>query len=154
MFANDHNFHRIGSYDYDKLVGSIISTEPQGLDSIANPKLAIQAAEHKIAYLLQLRIFIRALPALRAALEGSTSDLLNKIHALVSDDSPTGILERINLTINEEAVRALKNGQKVARSAKLYAVRAQENQLLDVARLTCKLKVLLQAIIDKEGGVR
>ncbi|KIY45240.1 hypothetical protein FISHEDRAFT_61251 [Fistulina hepatica ATCC 64428] len=115
--------------DFDKLIVSLSSSEARVTNSV-------KPAAARVAQMLSLRNVVENIPALRSALEGSRSQLLNIIHELISDERIAKIEELINRHLNEEGAPA--KGGIAAVNARVYAVRANCNRLLDVARETYK----------------
>jgi DNA mismatch repair protein MSH4 len=131
------NNRRLKSLDVDKLIGQIAASQRQQSFSKSSADPA-KLSEAKINRLLQLRVLLHSLAALRTALYNSNSALLKTICNVLSDDRTEGILEEIAETINEDAVNSLQKGALQTRNTRIYAIKAEKKLLLDVARETCK----------------
>jgi len=89
--------------------------------------------------MLNLRAVVTELPALRKALEGCRSQLLCIIHDMIFDERLDIIDRLIGANLNDEITPA--KGGIGAVNARVYAVKAHQNRLLDVARETYKENV-------------
>ncbi|KAF9261928.1 hypothetical protein L218DRAFT_980745 [Marasmius fiardii PR-910] len=118
--------------DLDKLISMLVSSE-------ARPSTTAQGASVRVSQMLNLRIIIQSLPLLQKALENSKSQLLKIVHTILSDERLEKIDELIRSSLNEDSNPA-KCGI-AATNAKVYAVKANYNRLLDVARETYKENV-------------
>ncbi|OSD05707.1 hypothetical protein PYCCODRAFT_1384678 [Trametes coccinea BRFM310] len=118
--------------DLDKLISSLASCEVREISSA-------KTASARVAQMLNLRNIVQSLPRLAKALQGSRSQLLQIILEMISDDRLDKIAELVGNSLNDEAVPA-KGGLNGV-NARVYAVRANFNRLLDVARETYKENV-------------
>lgn len=103
-------------------------------------------SERKISLMLQLRTVVKALPALRAALSGSTSSLLCTIAAAFDDERPELMSDKIDKTIDDAAQGSLAKGPLAARNARAYAIKSSAKRMLEVARAA-----YLEAMSDLVG---
>jgi DNA mismatch repair protein MSH4 len=101
--------------DYDKLVGTLVQP---GATQYGSQNPAAEA-ERKIAHLIQLRTLVRNLPPLRAALGGCHANLLCKIKSILLDERPDAMRDRIDLTINEDALQGLQKGAFATKNTKV-----------------------------------
>ncbi|ESK84664.1 hypothetical protein Moror_13284 [Moniliophthora roreri MCA 2997] len=122
----------LAKVDFDKLIAVLVSSE-------ARPSTTAQAASSRVSQMLNLRNIVRNLPLLRKALEGSGAQLLRIIHEMLSDERLGKIDALIRSSLNEDAISA-KHGI-AATNVRVYAVKANYNRLLDVARETYKENV-------------
>jgi DNA mismatch repair protein MSH4 len=109
----------LGKLDSDKLVGSIISQSKPRRKSGGRNADPSKEAEHKIALMLQLRTFVKCLPAVCIALKGSRSTLLVTIEKLLSDETAGVMAALIDGTINEDAMSSLQKGALAAKNTKV-----------------------------------
>ncbi|KAF8736092.1 hypothetical protein AX14_000888 [Amanita brunnescens Koide BX004] len=119
----------LSKLDFDKLIVSLASS------SVRTINTAKPASQH-VAQMLNLRNIVRSLPLLRHALLGSRSPLLIYMHEMLSDERLDSIEKAICDNLNEDSLPA--KGGIGAVNAKVYAIRANCNPLLDVARETYK----------------
>lgn len=129
--------------DCDKLVGSIVMARPHAKAKSGDPA---KESERKISLMLQLRSVVKALPALRAALSGSSSSLLCTIAAAFDDERPEMMSDKIDKTIDDAAQGSLAKGPLAARNARAYAIKASARRMLEVARAA-----YLEAMADLVG---
>ncbi|RPD59471.1 hypothetical protein L227DRAFT_549255 [Lentinus tigrinus ALCF2SS1-6] len=122
----------LNKMDFDKLICSLASSEVREVSSA-------KRASAKVAQMLNLRNIVQTLPRLARALEGSRSQLLRIVVQMISDDRLDRIEKRVCESLNEEAAPA--KGGLNAVNARVYAVKANYNRLLDVARETYKENV-------------
>ncbi|CCM03700.1 uncharacterized protein FIBRA_05846 [Fibroporia radiculosa] len=122
----------LNKIDLDKLICSLASSEAREA-STAKPAAA------RVAQMLNLRNIVNVLPGIAKALEGSRSQMLRIIAEMVSDDRLSKIERLICESLNEDATPA--KGGLGAINARVYAVKANFNRLLDVARETYKENV-------------
>ncbi|KAI0735804.1 muts domain V-domain-containing protein [Earliella scabrosa] len=122
----------LNKMDLDKLICSLASSEAR---EVSNAKLA----SSRVAQILNLRNVVQTVPRLASALQGSRSQLLQIIGEMIADGRLAKIETRINESLNEEATPA--SGGLAAVNARVYAVKANFNRLLDVARETYKENV-------------
>ncbi|KAF9805911.1 hypothetical protein IEO21_08898 [Rhodonia placenta] len=118
--------------DFDKLICSLAASEARDTTN-AKPAAA------RVAQMLNLRNIVKSLPLLANALQGSRSELLKIVADMISDERLEKIEQLVRQSLNEEAVPA--KGGIGAVNARVYAVKANYNRLLDVARETYKENV-------------
>ncbi|PCH33162.1 hypothetical protein WOLCODRAFT_93032 [Wolfiporia cocos MD-104 SS10] len=118
--------------DFDKLICSLAASEARET-STAKPAAA------RVAQMLSLRNIVKNMPVLAKALAGSRSRLLQIVLDMISDERLLRIEQLVSETLNEEA--APTKGGLNAVNARVYAVKANYNRLLDVARETYKENV-------------
>ncbi|KAI9510622.1 muts domain V-domain-containing protein [Russula earlei] len=118
--------------DIDKLISSLASNETREASSA-------RTASSRVTQMLNLRDVVRHLPALQKALVGSTSELLKIICNMLSDERLEKIERLVSESLNEDA--SLQKTGIGAINARVYAVKANFNPLLDVARETYKENV-------------
>ncbi|PFH48211.1 hypothetical protein AMATHDRAFT_150385 [Amanita thiersii Skay4041] len=115
--------------DLDKLIVSLASSE-------ARPTNAAKPASQRVMQMLNLRNVVKNLPLLRQALAGSRPSLLVYVSEMLLDERLDRIGEAICENLNEDSLPS--KGGIGAINARVYAVRANRNPLLDVARETYK----------------
>ncbi|KAL0576893.1 MutS protein msh4 [Marasmius crinis-equi] len=118
--------------DLDKLISMLVSSE-------ARPSTTAQGASARVSQMLDLRKIIQSLPLLQKALENCKSQLLKIVHTMLSDERLERIDNLIRSSLNDDSISA-KHGI-AAINARVYAVKANYNRLLDVARETYKENV-------------
>ncbi|KAF8266638.1 muts domain V-domain-containing protein [Lactarius quietus] len=121
LLAQANALKHLCKVDLDKLISALASNEAREASSA-------RTASSRVTQMLNLRGVVRHLPALEKALIGSKSELLCIICDMLSD-------ERLN-----EGASPQKTGI-AAVNARVYAVKANFNPLLDVARGTYKENV-------------
>ncbi|KAH7920485.1 hypothetical protein BV22DRAFT_1198859 [Leucogyrophana mollusca] len=122
----------LNKMDFDKLISSLAATEVQVSSSA-------KSASARVSQMLSLRNLVKNLPFLQKALNGSRSQLLQIVHDMIADDRLTKIEEAIAENLNDEAGPA--KGGLAGVNSRVYAVKANRNRLLDVARETYKENV-------------
>ncbi|OAX40474.1 hypothetical protein K503DRAFT_687460 [Rhizopogon vinicolor AM-OR11-026] len=122
----------LNKMDFDKLISSLGFTE-------VRPTTTAKGVFSRVSQMLSLRTAVRSLPLLQTALSGCQSQLMKIIHEILSDERLAKIEELIAENLNDEAV-SLKGGIGAV-NARVYAVKANRNRLLDVARETYKENV-------------
>ncbi|KAF5312559.1 hypothetical protein D9619_003594 [Psilocybe cf. subviscida] len=122
----------LNKMDFDKLIVALVSSEARETSS-AKP------AAHRVSQILNLRNVVKNVPLLRKALEGAQSTLLQIMCEMLSDERLAKIEELVSGHLNEET--ATSKGGLGAVNARVYAVKANCNRLLDVARETYKENV-------------
>ncbi|KAL4244476.1 DNA mismatch repair MutS family protein [Abortiporus biennis] len=122
----------LNKLDFDKLIVSLASYESS---ETTNSKIAAT----RVTQMLQLRSVVKNVPLLAKALDGSRSQLLQIIHEMISDSRLEKIQRLIDDSLNDQA--APNKGGLGAITTKVYAVKANYNRLLDVARETYKENV-------------
>ncbi|KAF8908829.1 muts domain V-domain-containing protein [Mucidula mucida] len=134
--------------DFDKLIVSLASSETK-------PTSTAQGASARVSQMLNLRNIVKCLPQLRDALASCKSQLLVIVHDMLSDERLTKVDDLIAKNLNEETVPT-KHGIG-ALNARVYAVKANCNRLLDVARETYKENVgdiyALNLTLSEEHGM-
>ncbi|KAG9045604.1 MutS protein msh4 [Tulasnella sp. UAMH 9824] len=120
--------------DLDKLVASLTTSEPRASTTPG-------AASFRVRQMLDLRSVIRSLPTIATALQGCRSQLLQVIAEMVSDERIAKIDEKIADTLNQDANVAKGLAGLASLNSKVFAVRANYDRLLDVARETYKENV-------------
>ncbi|THH14058.1 hypothetical protein EW146_g6239 [Bondarzewia mesenterica] len=123
---------QMNKMDFDKLISSLAASETR-------PASTAKAASSRVSQLLNLRNVVKTLPALQKALIGSRSQLLQIICDMISDDRLSKIERLVCDSLNEDA--SPHKGGIGAVNARVYAVKANRNPLLDVARETYKENV-------------
>ncbi|KXN88409.1 hypothetical protein AN958_07315 [Leucoagaricus sp. SymC.cos] len=122
----------LNKMDFDKLIVSLASSE-------ARPTITAKGASARVSQMLNLRNLVKHVPSLKRALTGCQSQLLQIVHEMISDERLAKIEELVCTNLNEETITA--KGGIAAVNARVYAVRANRNKLLDVARETYKENV-------------
>ncbi|KAJ7607391.1 muts domain V-domain-containing protein [Roridomyces roridus] len=122
----------LNKMDFDKLIASLASSETK-------PSMASKTASARVAQMLELRNLVRNLPTLQKTLEGCTSQLLRIVYDMLSDERLANIERLVGGALNEDGAPA--KGGIAAVNARVYAVKANCNRLLDVARETYKENV-------------
>lgn len=122
----------LNKMDFDKLIVSLASSETR---AVSNAKPAAQ----RLSQVLNLRSVVKNLPLLRNALAGSRSQLLVIVHDMLADERLDEIEALVSANLNDDCVPA--KGGVGAVNARVYAVKANCNRLLDVARETYKENV-------------
>ncbi|KAG2030937.1 muts domain V-domain-containing protein [Suillus americanus] len=122
----------LNKMDFDKLISSLGFSE-------VRPTTTAKGAFSRVSQILSLRTAIRSLPFLQRALNGCKSQLLLIIYDILSDERLTKIEKLIAENLNDDA-GPVKGGIG-AINARVYAVKANRNRLLDVARGTFKENV-------------
>ncbi|KAG8977624.1 MutS protein msh4 [Tulasnella sp. 425] len=120
--------------DLDKLVASLTTSESRA-------SITPGAASFRVRQMLDLRSVIRSLPTIAAALQGCRSQLLQVVAEMVSDERIAKIDERIGNTLNQDANVAKGSAGLASLNSRVFAVRANYDRLLDVARETYKENV-------------
>ncbi|KAJ8590908.1 hypothetical protein M405DRAFT_932507 [Rhizopogon salebrosus TDB-379] len=120
----------LNKMDFDKLISSLGFTE-------VRPTTTAKGAFSRVSQILSLRTAIRSLPLVQRALSGCQSRLMKIIHEILTDERLTKMEELIVENLNDEA----GPGGIAAVNARVYAVKANRNRLLDVARETYKENV-------------
>ncbi|KAH7910010.1 muts domain V-domain-containing protein [Hygrophoropsis aurantiaca] len=123
----------LNKMDFDKLISSLAATEVH----VAN---TAKSASTRVSQMLSLRNLVKNLPFLEKALGGSKSQLLRIVHDMVADDRLVKIETVIAQNLNDD-VGPAKQGGIAGVNARVYAVKANRNRLLDVARETYKENV-------------
>ncbi|KAG1741768.1 muts domain V-domain-containing protein [Suillus paluster] len=122
----------LNKMDFDKLISSLGFSE-------VRPTTTAKGAFSRVSQMLNLRTAVRSLPFLQTALSGCKSQLLLVIYDILSDERLTKIEELVAENLNDDA-GSVKGGIG-AINARVFAVKANRNRLLDVARETFKENV-------------
>ncbi|KAH9891206.1 muts domain V-domain-containing protein [Cubamyces lactineus] len=118
--------------DLDKLVSSLAASEARETSSA-------KSASARVAQMLNLRNIVQSLPRLAKALQGTRPQLTEIIAEMISDERLEKIAGLIGQSLNDDTAPA--KGGLNAVNARVYAVKANFNRLLDVARETYKENV-------------
>ncbi|KAJ3862506.1 muts domain V-domain-containing protein [Lentinula novae-zelandiae] len=122
----------LNSMDFDKLIATLAASETILTNSA-------KAASNRVTQMLNLRNAVRNLPLLQKSLENTKSQLLRIIRDMLLDERLEKIDSLIRASLNEDTAPT-KHGI-AAVNARVYAVKANHNRLLDVARETYKENV-------------
>ncbi|KAJ3907340.1 muts domain V-domain-containing protein [Lentinula edodes] len=122
----------LNSMDFDKLIATLAASETILTNSA-------KVASNRVTQMLNLRNAVRNLPLLQKSLENTKSQLLRIIHDMLLDERLEKIDSLIRASLNEDTAPT-KHGI-AAVNARVYAVKANHNRLLDVARETYKENV-------------
>ncbi|KIM21051.1 hypothetical protein M408DRAFT_81053 [Serendipita vermifera MAFF 305830] len=124
--------------DLDKLIVQLAAT-------VAGPEVGetVKGAYDRMGQLLDLQKIIRNIPRVGRATAECGSALLRVIGELVSDQRLRMIDERISEDLNESSTGSKKGAGSglMAVMARVYAVKAERDPLLDVARASFKENV-------------
>ncbi|THG99004.1 hypothetical protein EW026_g3280 [Hermanssonia centrifuga] len=115
--------------DFDKLISSLAASE-------ARETSTAKTASVRVTQILSLRSIVKNLPFLVKALNGSRSQLLQIVQEMISDERLGKIEQLVSDSLNDNSV--VQKGGLGAVNARVYAVKANYNRLLDVARETYK----------------
>ncbi|KAG9093899.1 MutS protein msh4 [Ceratobasidium sp. 370] len=124
--------------DLDKLIAQLTTSENRPVGgTTGNAK----GASVRVEQMIHLRNVIRSLPGIVKALQGCRSSLLRMISAMLDDERVKSIDEVVGQGLNDDAITAgggggFGGGGFGAITKKVYAVRANFNRFLDVARET------------------
>ncbi|KZT24709.1 hypothetical protein NEOLEDRAFT_1156682 [Neolentinus lepideus HHB14362 ss-1] len=139
LMQNEETFHAVkdalktlNKMDFDKLISCLIASE-------ARVSPTVKPASSRVAQILNLRNIVRNLPILQKVVDGSRSELLRIICEMISDERLAKIEQLVCQSLNEDATPS--KGGLGAVNARVYAVKANYNRLLDVARETYKENV-------------
>ncbi|KIJ21259.1 hypothetical protein PAXINDRAFT_104273 [Paxillus involutus ATCC 200175] len=137
----------LNKQDFDKLISSLAASEVRVSGTA-------KSASARVSQMLSLQSVVRSLPFLQRALMGSKPQLLQIIHDMISDNRLALIADLIADNLNDEL--GSSKGGLAAVNARVYAVKANRNRLLDVARETFKENVgdiyqLNTALSEKHG---
>ncbi|KAI0271729.1 muts domain V-domain-containing protein [Gloeopeniophorella convolvens] len=122
----------LSKVDLDKLICSLASNETRETSTA-------RTASSRVTQMINLRDVVRYLPALQKALIGSKSQVLHIICDMLTDERLPKIERFVSRSLNEDA--SLQKTGLGAVNARVYAVKANCNPLLDVARETYKENV-------------
>ncbi|KAL5534740.1 hypothetical protein ACEPAG_1204 [Sanghuangporus baumii] len=123
----------VNKLDLDKLISSLATSEAR----VSN---AARSAASRVSQMLQLRGFIKQMPTVRDAIKGCQSRLLEIVYDMLSDERFEKLENLLSQSLNDDAI-SQKGGGLNAVNARAYALRANQNCLLDVARETYKENV-------------
>ncbi|KAG9126082.1 MutS protein msh4 [Ceratobasidium sp. 392] len=129
--------------DLDKLIAQLTTSENRPVGgTTGNAK----GAAARVDQMINLRNVIRSLPGVVKALQGCRSSLLCMISDMLDDDRVKSIDEVVSQGLNEDAISASNGGGFGgsgfgAITKKVYAVKANFNRFLDVARETYRENV-------------
>ncbi|KAI0809119.1 muts domain V-domain-containing protein [Irpex lacteus] len=118
--------------DFDKLISSLASSEARSTSTA-------KTASSRVSQMLNLRDIVKSLPLLAKALQGSRSQLLVIVREMLEDERLERIAGLVGGSLNDNAMA--QKGGLGAVNARVYAVKANYNRLLDVARETYKENV-------------
>ncbi|QRW13414.1 DNA mismatch repair protein MutS [Ceratobasidium sp. AG-Ba] len=141
----------IKKIDLDKLIAQLTTSESRPVGgSTGNGK----GASVRVEQLVNLRHVIRGLPKIVKALQGCRSSLLMMISDMLDDERVKSIDEIVSQGLNDDAISAaggggFGGGGFSAVTKKVYAVRANFNRFLDVARETYRENI--SDIIDLQN---
>ncbi|KAI0317904.1 muts domain V-domain-containing protein [Amylostereum chailletii] len=122
----------LNKMDFDKLISSLAASEARETNTA-------RMSSNRVAQMLNLRNLVKNLPPLEKALAGGRSKLLQIIRHLLADDRIPKIEAVVCGSLNEDATP--QKGGIAGVNARVYAVKANCNPLLDVARETYKENV-------------
>ncbi|KAL5535043.1 MSH4 [Sanghuangporus sanghuang] len=123
----------VNKLDLDKLISSFAMSEAR----VSN---AARSAASRVSQMLQLRGFVKQIPTVRDAIKGCQSRLLEVVYDMLSDGRFEKLENLLSQSLNDDAI-SQKGGGLNAVNARAYALRANQNCLLDVARETYKENV-------------
>jgi len=115
----------------------IVMARPHSRGRSADPA---KEAERKIGLMLQLRSVVRGLPALKAAVSGSNSSLLDSITLALDDERPDRISEAIDRVIDSAASSSLSKGPLAARNARANAIKSSSKRVSVSVDLSIRLQ--------------
>ncbi|KZS90242.1 hypothetical protein SISNIDRAFT_551573 [Sistotremastrum niveocremeum HHB9708] len=119
--------------DLDKLIGGLVASEAREVSTA-------KSAFARITQMLNLRNLIRVVPMIHDALVGSKTPMLREIAEICQDERFAELDELISESLNDETIPKTGGGLNAVNS-RVYAVKAEHNKLLDVARETYKENV-------------
>ncbi|CAE6433500.1 unnamed protein product [Rhizoctonia solani] len=136
--------------DFDKLIAQLSTSDTH---PVGGPSGNARGASARVEQIMKLREVVRSLPGVVKALQGCRSHLLRMITDMLDDERVKSIDDMISQGLNDDALSAGGGGSFGASfgaiTKKVYAVRANHNRLLDVARETYRENVT--DIIDLRG---
>ncbi|TFY70152.1 hypothetical protein EVG20_g2859 [Dentipellis fragilis] len=137
----------LNKQDFDKLISSLAASEYRVVNTA-------KTASSRVANMLNLRCIVRSLPALQKALAGCKSQLMHIMSDMLADERLEKIEQLVSDSLNEDAIPS--KGGLAAINARVYAIKANRNPLLDVARETYKenigdIMALNKALSEKHG---
>ncbi|CAE6426120.1 unnamed protein product [Rhizoctonia solani] len=145
----------IRSKDFDKLIAQLSTSDTH---PIGGPSGNARGASVRVEQIMTLRSVVRSLPAVVQALNGCHSYLLRMMGDMLDDERVKSIDDMVSQGLNDDALFAGGGGSFGTSfgsvTKKVYAVRANYNRLLDVARETYRENVTdiieLQEELSKE----
>ncbi|ORY32842.1 DNA mismatch repair protein MutS [Naematelia encephala] len=114
--------------DVDKLIATLSITHNRRLDAALT--------EQRITSLLQIKKLIRSTTEIKDKLSSCQSTLLKSVKRNLNDARLKAIQDKIEVSLNDDSTLKRSSTGTVAKQAKLYAVKAEYNALLDIARRT------------------
>ncbi|CAE6423869.1 unnamed protein product [Rhizoctonia solani] len=140
----------IKKIDFDKLIAQLSTSDTH---PVGGPSGNARGASVRVEQIMTLRNVVRSLPGVFRALQGCQSYLLRMMADMLDDERVKSIDEMVSQGLNDDALSAGGGGSFGASfgaiTKKVYAVRANYNRLLDVARETYRENVT--DIIDLQG---
>ncbi|CAE6506204.1 unnamed protein product [Rhizoctonia solani] len=141
--------------DFDKLIAQLSTSDTRPVGGASGNA---RGASARVEQIMRLRNVVRSLPEVVRALQGCRSNLLRMIADMLDDERVKSIDEMVSQGLNDDALSAGGGGSFGASfgavTKKVYAVRANHNRLLDVARETYRENVTdiieLQGELSKE----
>ncbi|KEP55037.1 putative DNA mismatch repair protein MutS [Rhizoctonia solani 123E] len=141
--------------DFDKLIAQLSTSDTHPVGGASGNA---RGASARVEQIMRLRNVVRSLPEVVRALQGCRSNLLRMIADMIDDERVKSIDEMVSQGLNDDALSAGGGGSFGASfgavTKKVYAVRANHNRLLDVARETYRENVTdiieLQSELSKE----
>ncbi|KAI0344201.1 hypothetical protein BDW22DRAFT_1412762 [Trametopsis cervina] len=139
LIQTEERFHEVkdalktlNKMDFDKLISSLAASE-------ARETSTAKSSAARVSQMLSLRDIVKNVPRVAKALTGSRSLLLQVIQDSIVDERLNRIERLVSDSLNDNA--AIQKGGLGAMNARVYAVKANCNRLLDVARETYKENV-------------
>ncbi|CAE6372632.1 unnamed protein product [Rhizoctonia solani] len=141
--------------DFDKLITQLSTSDTH---PVGGPSGNARGASARVEQIMTLRSVVRSLPGVVKALVGCRSNLLRMMADMLDDERVKSIDEMVSQGLNDDALAAGGGGSFGTSfgsvTKKVYAVRANYNRLLDVARETYRENVTdiieLQGELSKE----
>ncbi|KAF8607234.1 hypothetical protein BDV93DRAFT_467924 [Ceratobasidium sp. AG-I] len=139
--------------DLDKLIAQLTTSENRPVGGVSGNA---KGASARVDQIITLRNVVRSLPGVVKALQGCRSSLLCMIANMLDDERVRSIDEMVSQGLNDDALAGggAFGGGFGAITKKVYAVKANYNRLLDVARETYRENVTdimeLQSDLSKE----
>ncbi|CAE7201529.1 unnamed protein product, partial [Rhizoctonia solani] len=128
--------------DFDKLIAQLSASDTH---PVGGPSGNARGASARVEQIMKLRNVVRSLPGVVRALQGCRSYLLRMMADMLDDERVKSIDEMVSQGLNDDALAAGGGGSFGASfgtiTKKVYAVRANHNRLLDVARETYRENV-------------
>ncbi|KAG8793597.1 MutS protein msh4, partial [Serendipita sp. 399] len=131
--------------DLDKLIVRLAAIEKTNdqTTGVGLEYIAVKTAYERLGQLLDLQKVIKNLPVVARAAAAAQARLLKIISELVSDPQIAEIERAVEAHLNDSAIGAKRGsiGALSTVTARVYAVKAETNPLLDVARASYKENV-------------